>query len=155
MDDYSPDDYSKKQRCLPYMKVLKDEDKKPFFGNGKLKCSDGFVKEKVVKDYNKRNGIEDPRSKQYTVESLNMTMPKRKKNNRPREMAPAVDQEEQGATAAAATPPATASIATAAEESPDMYMTEENEDNQEDKEEEDNNSGSTESEGEIEVEKEG
>ena len=41
MDDHTQDDYSRKRRCHAIMKKLKNDDKKPYFGSGSLKTTDG------------------------------------------------------------------------------------------------------------------
>lgn len=81
-DDYTMEDYSQKRRCHAIMKDLKDKEKKPFFGNGRLKCIEGTIKIKDVIEYNKQRGIVDPRDKEITVDKLtlqNMPRPKAKK----------------------------------------------------------------------------
>lgn len=70
MDDLTPEDKSQKNRCHGIMKKLKDEEKKPFFTDGRLKSTTGVIKRKEVLEYNRSQGIEDKRLKEVTVDLL-------------------------------------------------------------------------------------
>lgn len=80
MDDYTPEDYSQKRRCHAIMKELKETEKRPTFIGGRLRTPEGYVKEKDISSFNKKNKIEDPRLKEITVDNLTMHLkPKGKK----------------------------------------------------------------------------
>ena len=72
MDDLTPDDQSTKRCCHGIMKKLKDEDKRPFFQDGKLKSTDGIIKIKAVEKFNRKHGIENKREKEISVDILKM-----------------------------------------------------------------------------------
>ena len=72
MDDHTPDDYSQKRRCHAIMKDLKDKDKRPSFIGGRLRTTDGFVRQKTIRDFNKNHKVEDKRKSEVTIDRLNM-----------------------------------------------------------------------------------
>ena len=94
MDDHTPEDYSQKKRCHALMKDLKDKDKRPHFLGGRLRTTDGFVKQKVIRDFNKKNKIEDNRKKEVTIDRLNMYLKEKDVQNKD-EIEEATEEERQ------------------------------------------------------------
>ena len=82
MDDHTPDDYSQKQRCHAIMKDLKDKDKRPHFLGGRLRTTDGFVQQKVIREFNIKHKVPDKRKDEVTTDILTMYLAPKKAKER-------------------------------------------------------------------------
>lgn len=63
---------SRKKRSYADMFKMKTEEYRPFFNGGHVKTLDAFVREKDILKYNSKNGIEDTRKKESTVDLLTL-----------------------------------------------------------------------------------